>query len=73
MMIDDEMTENRVRETNLIPGSDAAIDAGCTCPVMDNNHGKWLPWQGGWIVVGGCPIHWPAGNEPVRINAPATK
>jgi hypothetical protein len=22
------------------PGSDDAIDAGCTCPVLDNGHGK---------------------------------
>lgn len=41
------------------PGSDAAIDAGCTCPVMDNAHGlgvvlknKTLFWTNA-----DCPLH----------------
>lgn len=25
------------------PGSKAAIDAGCICPVMDNHHGEGIP------------------------------
>lgn len=46
------------------PGSDAALDMGCTCPVMDNNHGKWAPWPpDGWWMTGGCPIHDPAPKE----------
>lgn len=43
------------------PGSTAALDAGCTCPVIDNHHGKGFPWGGGqkfWIS-GGCPVHAP--------------
>ena len=39
------------------PGSDEAIAKGCTCPVMDNNHGKWEPWTGGWWITEGCPLH----------------
>lgn len=40
------------------PGSQAAIDAGCTCPVLDNNHGKSPPWPpDGWWIDMGCPLH----------------
>lgn len=42
------------------PGSEAARDLGCICAVMDNNHGKYLPWTGGWWITQGCPIHAPA-------------
>ena len=45
------------------PGSDAALDDGCECPVLDNCHGKgafefagpngepvyWVNWE--------CPLH----------------
>ena len=42
------------------PGSDAAVKAGCTCAVMDNNHGKWPPYPpDGWWITGGCPVHAP--------------
>lgn len=44
----------------LQPGSDAALDAGCTCPVLDNGHGRGRGGDGyryGWIVVEGCPLH----------------
>lgn len=43
------------------PGSDEAIDAGCTCPVLDNGHGRgaqkdesgeWMCW-----INDGCPLH----------------
>ena len=45
------------------PGSNAAIDQGCTCAVLDNNHGQFpaLPPDGWWITVG-CPVHHP--EEP---------
>ncbi|MCD1645291.1 hypothetical protein [Aurantimonas coralicida] len=47
------------------PGSKAAIDAGCTCPVLDNGHGKGYmggakdPDTGETIFVysGGCKLH----------------
>ena len=42
------------------PGSEAAIGMGCTCAVMDNNHGRGFPYQDGkmsfWISDD-CPIH----------------
>jgi len=52
------------------PGSDAALDAGCTCPVLDNARGKGCghrdPQTGEplfWISET-CPIH--AGKEEVK-------
>jgi hypothetical protein len=40
------------------PGSDDALAAGCLCPVMDNNQGKWAPWPGeGWWIRVSCPLH----------------
>lgn len=41
------------------PGSDEARALGCTCPIMDNNRGKWKPWPGDWWINEGCPLHWP--------------
>lgn len=40
------------------PGSTAAVEAGCTCPVLDNNHGIRPPWPPhGWWVNHSCPMH----------------
>ena len=43
------------------PGTQDAIDMGCTCPVIDNHYGKGTPLDddGGvafWYVQE-CPIH----------------
>lgn len=40
------------------PGSREAIEAGCTCPVLDNGHGKGSSWGPDkfWITEG-CPLH----------------
>lgn len=44
------------------PGTQEAIDAGCTCPVLDNNHGWGYLGMGGgkgiFCYNGGCPLHW---------------
>ena len=46
------------------PGSAAAKDAGCLCPVIDNNRGMTAPLgKYGWIMVVGCPMH-PAEGSP---------
>ena len=29
--------------TRLNPGSPEAVESGCTCPVIDNHHGKGVP------------------------------
>jgi hypothetical protein len=44
------------------PGSDAALDAGCLCAVVDNHYGEGVPvdgpWGGNlWWVNGDCPLH----------------
>ena len=49
----------------MTPGSNEAIAAGCTCPVLDNAHGKG--YLGGvkdretgetlFVYNCGCPIH----------------
>ena len=41
------------------PGSDEAIEHGCTCPVMDNRHGKGFLWDGAQVfwITEGCPLH----------------
>jgi hypothetical protein len=42
------------------PGSEEARAQGCTCPILDNNHGKAAPWPpDGWWMVEGCPVHNP--------------
>lgn len=51
-----------------VPGSDMAIAQGCTCPVLDNNHGAFPPFEiegeGAWYMVEGCPVHAPEAAEP---------
>lgn len=54
--------ENEMTKPN--PGSEEAIKAGCTCPVMDNNRGKGIPIPGkdgkietAFWMSGDCPIH----------------
>lgn len=53
------MTESTPSRDRPNPGSDAAIELGCYCPVMDNNHGKYPPWPGDYWVAQGCPVHAP--------------
>jgi hypothetical protein len=46
------------------PGSDAALDMGCQCPVLDNGHGRRAPYQpDGWWITQGCPVHNPPEAE----------
>lgn len=49
------------------PGTPEALALGCTCPVIDNGHGRG--WMGGakdengetlFVYTIGCPIHHPA-------------
>lgn len=41
------------------PGSDAAREAGCTCPVLDNHHGHGFVMGGETVywINEGCPLH----------------
>lgn len=52
--------------TNAVPnpGSDEAVARGCTCPVIDNAHGRGFrgsPWQ--FVMVAGCPLHMPLPDD----------
>ena len=50
---------------DLTPGSKAALDKGCVCPVMDNHYGKGRPirhpengeMQRAFWINGECIIH----------------
>jgi len=44
------------------PGSNEAIDAGCTCPVIDNGHGK----GSGFRTIEGEPAFWICENCPIH-------
>lgn len=40
------------------PGSDEAVAAGCSCPVMDNNRGLVPPFApDAWWITATCPLH----------------
>lgn len=40
------------------PGSPAAIDLGCTCPVLDNERGRgYMGMKNVYVYHGGCPLH----------------
>ena len=43
------------------PGSTEAIEQGCKCPVLDNNHGTGLPYgKDGELTFwysSDCPLH----------------
>ena len=48
------------------PGTGAALDAGCLCPVLDNNHGRGFVMDRElefWITMG-CPLHAPVVDTP---------
>ena len=46
------------------PGSDAALDLGCKCPVLDNGHGRRPdPAFGGWVINADCTVHNPPRQE----------
>lgn len=38
------------------PGSDEAVEQGCTCPVLDNNHGRGNRF-GSFTIRMDCPLH----------------
>ncbi len=38
------------------PGSDAAVQQGCTCPVFDNAKGRGNG-RGEFWINGDCPVH----------------
>jgi len=54
------------------PGSIAAQEQGCTCPVIDNRYGEGIPHRDGplfWFTAG-CPLHTQDPSE--KISGPVT-
>ena len=52
-----------------IPGTRLAVEAGCTCPILDNNHGQMAPFPpDGWWITEACPLHDPAVKPEKEIN-----
>lgn len=41
-------------DCHMRPGSDTAIEAGCTCGPLDNGHGHRSPFN---VIAGNCPVH----------------
>ena len=63
--IDQEQREERERIAPPNPGSDEALDLGCSCPVLDNAHGAGLPYPDGPVfwVNKDCPLHGAWGEK----------
>lgn len=49
-------------DTKPNPGSDEAIAQGCTCPVLDNGHGR----GSGYTGEHGEPIFWQSALCPLH-------
>ena len=45
-------------EDDPTPGSNAAVERGCTCPIGDNARG-WGAWgmKGAFWITEDCPLH----------------
>lgn len=40
------------------PGTDEALQQGCTCPVLDNSHGRgYMGQEGVFVYSVGCTVH----------------
>ena len=53
------------------PGSEEAIERGCTCPVMDNHYGRGVFFDGAYHLWynADCPLH---GAAPLAVAGGAT-
>ena len=51
------------------PGSDAALELGCTCPVVDNGHGKGCGYgKNMFWHTAGCPVHHPNSAQSRKVK-----
>lgn len=58
------MTDPNTTDDVPPPGSRAAIDKGCTCPVLDNAHGRgYMGVEGVYVYIVGCKVHSPRGER----------
>jgi hypothetical protein len=39
------------------PGSDKAINQGCSCPILDNRHGQGYLGTDEFVIGLDCPLH----------------
>lgn len=50
------------------PGSNEAVNKGCTCPIMDNARGRgYMGIPGQFVMSAGCPLHGVNTNEQNSI------
>lgn len=57
----------RATKKLMTPGSDGAIEKGCSCPVLDNCHGLgYMRQPGVFVSNGNCIIHDDALNYEAR-------
>lgn len=54
-----EGMSGELKPTTPNPGSPEAIARGCTCPVIDNQHGHGVEFRGevAFWVIDTCPLH----------------
>ena len=65
--------ESLVKESAMNPGSKEAVKHGCTCPVLDNAHGRGHLGDGekyGWWINAECPLHGGLEKEEQCTNTP---
>jgi hypothetical protein len=55
MKAESKSQRRRLRH-QLPPGSDEALEQGCKCPVLDNNHGRGRG-DGNYVMNVECPLH----------------
>lgn len=51
------------------PGSNEALDLGCTCPVLDNGHGQGYFISDCFVISADCPVHGIAENPPKNLES----
>jgi len=54
----DPFDPNNDDDDDPTPGSNAAVERGCTCPIGDNARG-WGAWgmKGAFWITEDCPLH----------------
>jgi len=61
-------------EPEYAPGSRAAIQAGCTCPVIDNRQGRgYMGIAGTYVYSGDCPLHGHYVVTPPHLSSKGNK
>lgn len=57
------------------PGSQAAVDAGCRCPVLDNHHGQGVltdrRGEAWFKIMSDCPLHGTGAWKDVVVHGGA--